>query len=307
MANRRDTIACPAQRVEGLITSAPAEETTYPDDECHARSTNMNPDIADLRLGLENMLDDRDYLFRLLNTIDWEAQLEAVRAVLARNRAASDRVSANIAELDEQARTYTGPYHDHVVDEHVDAMYRSTYSDAVVSLSAVGVVVPMMESIFSQSLLSLGAMYAAKDMSPPEHPRWQRAGSDRERWNCQWYFGRSGPRNDIISGIPQLAEAVGLSTYLQPDMLDWIAAMLSYRNRMFHGGFEWSVKQRDQFEDLISARHWEKYFQSARTNDRPWIFYLRDEVIDEMPKRMGSILDSFGVFAKHLPFELVST
>jgi hypothetical protein len=185
-------------------------------------------------------------------------------------------------------------------------MFRSTYSDAAVSLSAIGMIVPMAESVFSQSFHSLGSMYVAKELEPPDHPRWQRAGPHPERWNCQWYFSRDEPRNDIISGLAQLSEATGLSAYLQPDMMDWIAAMLSYRNRMFHGGFEWSLAQRDHFESLIAARKWDKYFQSARTNDKPWIFYLRDEVIDDMPKRMESILDGFGRFAKDLPFELVS-
>ena len=227
--------------------------------------------------------------------------------MLARNRSAAEQVSANIAQLGERARTYSGPYHDHLVDEHVDAMFSSSYSDAAVSLSAIGMVVPMMESIFSQSLQSLGSMYVAKQIAPPDHKRWRSAGPHPERWNCQWYFDAGKPRNDIISGLPQLSEAVGLSAYLEPDTMNWIAAMLSYRNRMFHGGFEWSLPQRDQFERLIAARDWDKYFQSARTNDKPWIFYLRDEVIDDMPRRMESILGAFGRFAKDLPFELVST
>jgi hypothetical protein len=254
----------------------------------------------------ENLLDDRDYLFRLLDSIDWDSQLDAVRAAIARNRSAAELVSSKIAHLEESARTYTGPYHEHAVDEHIDAMYRSSYSDAVDSLSAIGMVVPMMESVFSQSLQSLGAMYAAKEMEPPPHQRWLRAGDDPQRWNCQWYFGRCKRRNDIISGIAQLSEATGLSVYLPSDMMDWIAAMLTYRNRMFHGGIEWSLKQREEFETLIARRQWEKYFQSARIDDKPWIFYLRNEMIEEMPKRLESILDGFGRFAKDLPFELAS-
>lgn len=267
----------------------------------------MSSETTGPRLSFDDLLDDRDYLFRLLDTIDWDAQLDAIRSVLARNRSAAERVATNITELGEQARAYSGPYHHRLVDEHVDAMFSSSYSDAAVSLSAIGMVVPMMESVFAQSFQSLGSMYVAKQIAPPDHKRWRRAGQHHERWNCQWYFDRDEPRNDIISGLPQLSEAVGLSTYLEPDTMDWIAAMLSYRNRMFHGGFEWSLPQRDQFERLIAARNWDKYFQWALTNDKPWIFYLRDEVIDAMPRRMESILGGFGRFAKDLPFELVST
>jgi hypothetical protein len=178
--------------------------------------------------------------------------------MLSRNRSAAD-----IAELEERARTYSGPYHHHVVDEHVDAMWRSSYSDAAVSLSAIGMIVPMAESVFSQSFQSLGSMYLAKRLEPPDHRRWQRAGRRAEHWNCQWYFGRDEPRNDIISGLPQLSEASGLSAYLEPDMMDWLAAMLSYRNRMFHGGFEWSVAQRNQFKALISVRNWDAHQRQA--------------------------------------------
>lgn len=96
-------------------------------------------------------------------------------------------------------------------------MYRSSYSDAAVSLSAIGMIVPMMESVLSQSFHSLGSMYVARQVAPPNHKRWRRAGPHPECWNCQWYFGHGEVRNDIISGLPQLSAAVGLSAYLEPD------------------------------------------------------------------------------------------
>lgn len=265
----------------------------------------MTRPFDEMQQSFENLLDDRDHLFALLDTIDWDAQLDAIRDVLRRNRAAADAVSSNIQMLKEEARSYSGPYPDRVVDDHVDAMYRSSYSDAAVSLSAIGMIVPMLESVFSQSFQSLGLMYDAKGMSPPHHRRWQRAGKDPQRWNCQWYFGSASSRLDIISGIAQLSEAIGLSTWLEPGTMDWIAAMLAYRNRLFHGGFEWSLEHREQFEALVAARAWDQFFQSARTNGKPWIFYLRDEIIDDMPRRMEGVLDSLGRFAKNLPLDLV--
>lgn len=39
---------------------------------------------------------------------------------------------------------------------------------------------------------------------------------------------------------------------------------------------------------------------------RLWIFYIRDEVIAEMPSRTGGTLDSMGKFAKDFPFVLTS-
>lgn len=265
-----------------------------------------NEQMRALKLGLENLLDDHDYLFRLINTIDWDAQLEAVRVLFRRHREWSDAVSANIARLKEEAETYRGPHHDQIVDEHVDAMFRSTYSDGVINLSAMGVIVPMIETVFSQSFHSLGAKYAVTGLTPPDHERWRRAGEDANRWNCQWRFGRRGPKQDITVGLPQLSEAAGLTPFLPEGMMDWIVALLTYRNRMFHGGLEWSIEQRDQFEKLIEERGWDRYFTSARSSDRPWIFYLRDEIMDDMPNQMGALLDGFGRFARSLPHELVS-
>ncbi|RWO22122.1 hypothetical protein [Mesorhizobium sp.] len=258
------------------------------------------------RLGLENMLEDRDYLYRLVSTIDWDAQLEAIRAVLREHRRSADGVSANIKELEEEARTYQGPYHDHVINEHVDAKWRSTYSDAAISLSAVGMIVPMLETIFAQAFHSLGAKYAAKGIAPPDHKRWRRAKDHPERWNVQWYFGKNDGRVDIVSGLPQLCDAIELSAHLRPDDIDWIVALFSYRNRMFHGGFEWSIPQRQMFVALIAERGWDRYFFWSTSNDEPWICYLRDEVIDVLPDRVFAILGGLGRFTKALPDELMT-
>jgi hypothetical protein len=264
-------------------------------------------ELAGAPPGFDDLMEDRDYLFRLVNTIDWEAQLEATRVLLLRNQRASAGVSANIDELRHEAQTYRGLHHDHIVDEHVDAMFRSAYSEAANSMAAIGMIVPMLESTYSQSLRSLGEMYITKGMAPPAHPRWERAGQHQHRWNCQVYFDREGEaRWDIIRGIRQISAATGLATYVSAETSNWIDAMLTYRNKMFHGGFEWSLAQRDQFLAQIAERQWDGLFQSATTDRKPWIFYLRDEVIAEMPLQMGRILDAMGRFAKALPFDLVS-
>lgn len=266
----------------------------------------MTTDPERLKLGLENLLDERDYLYRLVATIDWDAQLDAIRAVLGEHRRSADHVSTNIKGLEEEARTYRGPYHDHVVDEHVDAIWRATYSDAAISLSAVGMIVPTIETIFAQAFHALGEKYVAKGIAPPDHKRWRRAKENPERWNVQWYFGKNDGRVDIVSGLPQLCDATGVSAHLGPDDLDWIVALLSYRNRMFHGGFEWSIPQRQTFVALIAERGWDQYFVWSTTNDQPWICYLRDEVIDALPDRVFAILGSLGRFTKALPHKLMS-
>jgi hypothetical protein len=263
-------------------------------------------EIEHIRHGLEGLLDDRDYLYRLVSTIDWDAQLEAIRAVLGQHRHSADGVNAKIKALEETARTYEGPHHDHVVDEHVDAIWRSSYSDAAITLSALGMIVPMIESVFAQTFNSLGVKYITKGIAPPAHRRWERAREHPEGWNAQWYFGKDQHRVDIVSGLPQLCEAAGVAAYLQPDNLDWIVALLTYRNRMFHGGFEWAIPQREKFMTLVEKRGWDRYFTWSTSGGEPWIFYLRDEVIDSLPDRMFSILSGLGRFTKALPYKLMS-
>lgn len=75
---------------------------------------------------------------------------------------------------------------------------------------------------------------------------------------------------------------------------------------MFHGGFEWSIPQREAFVVLIAKNRWERYFIWSTTNHEPWICYLRDEVIDALPDRLFAILGSLGRFTKSLPYELMS-
>lgn len=266
----------------------------------------MTTDLEGLKSGLSNFLEDRDYLYRLVSTIDWDAQLDAISAVLKEHRRSADQVSINIKELDERARTYRGPYHDHVVDEHVDAIWRSTYSDAAISLSAIGMIVPTIETIFAQTFRALGEKYDAKGIAPSEHKRWRRAKDHPERWNVQGYFGKDGYRVNIVAGLPQLCEATGITAYLRTDDLDWIDALLNYRNRMFHGGLEWSVPHRQAFGALIEERSWDRYFVWSKTNDEPWICYLRNEIIDALPDRVFAILGSLGRFTKSLPYELMS-
>ncbi|RUW90243.1 hypothetical protein [Mesorhizobium sp. M7A.F.Ca.US.010.02.1.1] len=263
--------------------------------------------IPENGLGYDDLMEDRDYLFRLINTIDWEAQLRAIKGVLGRNRAASQAVSKAIDDLQHESETYRGPHHEQIVDEWVDAVSSASYSEAANSMSAIGMIVPMLESIHSQAFYSLGELYAAKGMGPPAHKRWDRAVAHPQRWNCQVYFDADGTAGtDIIRGIRQISAATGLAPFLASDTADWIDAMLTYRNKMFHGGFEWSLEQRTRFARQIEARHWEHFFSAATTDEEPWIFYVRKEVIAEMPSRIEAILDSWGAFVKGLPFELVA-
>ncbi|MGO8477517.1 hypothetical protein ACC739_36690, partial [Rhizobium ruizarguesonis] len=48
--------------------------------------------------------------------------------------------------------------------------------------------------------------------------------------------------------------ACGLARYLSADFMVLFKAMFNYRNFMFHGGFEWSVGNRQLFTELIEKK-----------------------------------------------------
>lgn len=254
-----------------------------------------------------DLLHGRDYLFFLLDNLDWESQLSAVRMMLSRNRDAEAAFAKFIEQDEEEVRAHSGPHHHHYVDQHVDLLHESVYRDAAESMAAIGMIAPMVESTLGQSFAALGEMHTRKGISPPEHKRWRRAKGHASRWNCQVYYDKDGkPNNNIILGFPQLSAASGLDAFVSPEFLTWFEAMFTYRNFMFHGGFEWSLDRRQAFQETIDTKKWDEFFTCSTSNGSRWIFYVAADAINRMPGMVEIMLDSLAAFAKSLPFELVS-
>lgn len=259
-----------------------------------------------------NLLHGRDHILTLIDNVEWDSQLQAIRVLIGRNRKAREDFSAYIQQSEDEVAAYSGPHHDHYVDQHVDLLHETVYRDAAESMAAIGMIAPMVESILRQALAALGRMYQEKSMAPPTHQRWTRADKGthkwEDRWNCQLYFNRNGQASSNIPlGFPQLAQACGLARYLSAEFLTWFKAMFNYRNFMFHGGFEWSVGNRQLFTEMIEKEEgWQQFFTCSTSGGEPWIYYLSNETIDDMPDRVGKMLDELGQFAKELPFELIS-
>ncbi len=270
-----------------------------------------NSDFAGFKTDLDSLLDNSDYIYTLIDNVEWDSQLRAISLVISRNKKAREDFSAYIKQNEEEVKAYNGPHHNHYVDEHVDLLHETVYRDAAESMAAIGMIAPMVESILCQSLAALGRMYQEKKMSPPAHARWTRADrtncTPEDRWNCQIKItNKNDVSYNIFDGFPQLAEACGLNRYLSADFMTWFKAMFSYRNYMFHGGFEWSVSNRQKFANLIEREGWQKFFTCSTSGGVPWIYYLTNETIEDMPDWVGRILDELGQFAKDLPFDLVA-
>lgn len=268
-------------------------------------------DFAGFQTDWSNLLHGRDHILTLIDNVEWDSQLQAIRLLIGRNRKAREDFSAYIQQNEDEVNAYSGPHHGHYVDQHVDLLHETVYRDAAESMAAIGMIAPMVESILCQSLAALGRMYQEKNMAPPAHDRWTRADRSiskwEDRWNCQLKFSRDNEvKNNIPDGFLQLAEACGLARYLSADFMTWFKAMFNYRNFMFHGGFEWTVSNRRKFANMIEKEGWQQFFTCSTSGGEPWIYYLTNETIDDMPDRVGKMLDELGQFAKELPFKLIS-
>ncbi|MFC5343575.1 hypothetical protein ACETK8_10085 [Brevundimonas staleyi] len=249
-------------------------------------------------------LTDRDYASYALPDIDLEAQLLAVRSLLSRNRTADEALIEEISRLGKQAQAATGPNSWHLVDHHVDLLHGSVYHDAANSMSAVGMLAPMIESVFVGLFRSIGR----QGWPLNSHKRSKRAGEGHEAfWNPQIYFPKPPEthRTDLTLGIPQLVEATGMEAAMAPDYKAVLKALFVYRNRMFHNGFEWPKATRAEFASLIETEGWpDDWFSRATSGGEPWVFYMSELLIERCFEVLDKALDGAGRHIRELSREL---
>jgi hypothetical protein len=250
--------------------------------------------IADSELQEEVFLSPRDYACVLLD-FDYEAQVLAVRNLLRRNTIHEERTSEEIRDLEIRAQRLTGIANEWAVNEWIDRIHGSVYQDAAHSMAAVGMLAPLIESIFSQAFLSIKRYFPLRK-NYPSHQRWIL--DIKEEWNCHYVLTHR-KKKDVAEGIWQLADAVGLAALLPAQTEDILKALFTYRNRMFHNGFEWPIEERRRFEDLV--KKWPaSWFQSSKTDEQPWVFYLSDSFISECMSLIEETITALGHFAKKL-------
>lgn len=243
-------------------------------------------------------LSDRDYAHFALPHIDLDAQLRAIRSLLSRNRTADEALTKEIQELGDRARTATGANSWRLVDDHVDLMHGSVYHDAANSMAAVGMLAPMIESVFVGTFKAIGR----QGWPLNGDKRLKRAGADHERfWDPQVYFpkGKAKPRTDLVLGIDQLLDATGMTGFMPEDYQAVIKALFAYRNRMLHSGFEWPRAARREFADFIAQEGWpEAWFSQATSGGKPWVFYMSEALIERCFAVLDAALDSAGRYIR---------
>ncbi len=182
-----------------------------------------------------------------LETFNHGAQLVAISDLLKRQERADQELSHRIKEAD-QVATQTRGDNDRAVDAWVELAEMSCYQDAAHSMAAVGMIAPFIESFFGAYFRSIG-----KDL----------------------------PQKNLVRNIVKHVNEASMEEYMPTDLEPTLSALFAYRNKMFHGGFEWSSEELNSFQRKLSENRWPPdWFSWATSGDEPWMCYMTSDFID---------------------------
>jgi hypothetical protein len=243
-------------------------------------------------------LDNRSAACLVLSDLDYDSQLAAIHFELRRHRQADEAFEKEIAEIDQIAKKTSGIRNQRAVDEWVDRVHRSVYEDAARSMAAIGMLAPMMESVFHQAFQGMRReSHERLRIAPAAHARWERPAEDQ--WDCHYVWSNGRRSTNLVAGIMQLADATGLKAHLPSDIQHTLQALFEYRNKMFHHGFEWPVEERQRFATRISEAGWPSdWFSHASSGDKPWVFYMSEVFIQHTVRRIDLVIEGIGAYCK---------
>lgn len=238
----------------------------------------------------------RDFACVLLPTVDYDSQLEAIRSLLTLHKQNEKRCSAKIAEVERELQDLTGIQSDFANHERAEILHMSVYIDAAHSMAAIGMLAPFIETIFYQAFRSGGSHYGDAIDLLPNHSRW--AQDTEAGWDCRFFWKKGKRFVNLVEGIMQLSSATGLKEFLPPNLRNILSAVFTYRNKMFHLGFEWPMNERKKFQTLIASEKWpDNWFACATSDASPWIYYMTDTLISECIEQINNVLHALGQFA----------
>ena len=242
-------------------------------------------------------LEPRDYIYALEIDFDVDSQLMAIGGLLHRNRNADRSVREEIKKIEEHTQRLKDVEAEWAVADWVDQLIHSTYQDAAHSMSAVGMLAPLVETVFYQCFQSIGKRFYPASHPHKTHDRWNAAHGIQ--WDCHFVVTNGRAEKDIIKGIFQLSDAVGLTKRFPADLKAALSALFAYRNNMFHNGFEWPVEARERFAKRITREKWPSdWFAVATIDGKPWIFSLSDNFIRHCNKTVEQVLQAIGGFVR---------
>jgi hypothetical protein len=242
-------------------------------------------------------LSDRDSACIVLADLDYEAQLIAIHGLLDRHRKAEALLAEEIKEIEAIAEKTSGLRNEAAVSELTDRFHSSVYQDAAHSMAAVGMLAPFVESLFYHAFRGIQRQMVGTSSPLNSHGRWQQPAEDQ--WDCHFVWANGRRSTNLVQGINQLADAVGLLPHLPADLIQTLDALFAYRNKMFHCGFEWTPDERVRFQKRLDTAGWPRdWFAKATSGGEPWIFYLTEAFVRHCMERIEQVIVGIGAFCK---------
>ncbi len=233
---------------------------------------------------------------------DFESQLIAADRLFAILKEAKSIDSVTVQRAESNIRSSDNSdqdVEDILEQEYIDEMHYSTYYSSVYCMALIGVLAPLMESLFKRAFANIRRRYYKTADATPSHIRFSK--NNDIRWNCEYFFEKENknPRKDIRKGINELTEAICLTRYLPDDCWSKINALFEYRNCVFHHGFEWPPAIRENFTKCIEDKKWDnQWFLCSTCGEGVWMYNTSPQFIREIYELIYSIVEGLGRYCK---------
>ncbi len=222
-----------------------------------------------------------DWACMVLPNSDYESHLIAIKNLLSVHKNGNNKTTHDIKEIGDFIKNTKGAredYIEHLIGEQMYKFNISVYQSAAHSMAAVGMLAPFLESIFYQSFYGIKDNFYCENSHPNDHSRWENASIDT--WDCHFVWNKKHRRKDLVEGILQLSKSIGLKNFLPNDFDILLKVLFSYRNKMFHFGFEWPPEERKRFWERAKKEKWPpNWLDAATSGGEPWVIYLSDDFI----------------------------
>ena len=183
--------------------------------------------MTDSNMGIINWLNTederRDAAVLLMPRLDYESRLIAVVGLLDSHRQAEKKIEARIKKMESLARRTPG---EHAVYMWIEKVHQSIYQDAAHSMAAVGMIAPLIESVFDHTFQEIGRLAIGL---PPLTTHYRLQTVKRETWDCRLVLNKDGKWSpSLVQGVVQLLDAIDLKAHLPEALAEKLAPTLSF-------------------------------------------------------------------------------
>jgi len=252
-------------------------------------------EAADAPQEIASEVDPTILLYSLGLDFDIEAQLAAIHDLLKRNREGAAETAEVIKSAEDRAHRLQGDLNEWAVDDLVDQIHHSAYQATAHSMAAVGMLAPLVETVFSQCFAKIGELLYDEADPPNSHKRWT-ARRQKHKWDCHFFVDDHRFEKGIAKGIAQLLDALGLACRVPSDLEQTLTALFAYRNAMFHGGFEWPLHDREEFVENIVKQCPSDWFIVGTTGNDPWLICMSETFIQRVLWSIEQVLQILAWF-----------